>query len=73
MIDSKEWRFLLAGPTSSEVSKPNADPSWLTEKAWVEVLNLSQLSNFSGFAEHMASHMSTYRAIFDRSVFAWLS
>lgn len=47
---------------------PNADPSWLTEKAWVEVLNLSQLHSFSGFAEHMASHMPTYRAIFDRLV-----
>ena len=64
-IDAKEWRFLLAGPTSSEVTHPNPDPTWITDKAWVEILNISHLPVFKGFAEHVASHLADYRSIFD--------
>lgn len=50
MIDGREWRFLLAGPTTSELSQPNPAPDWLTDKAWNELLNLSHLPTFKGFA-----------------------
>ncbi|EFJ44216.1 dynein heavy chain 2 [Volvox carteri f. nagariensis] len=49
-IDSREWRFLLAGPTSSEPTQPNPAPDWLTDKAWNELLNLSNLPSYRGFA-----------------------
>jgi dynein heavy chain len=50
VVDAREWRFLLAGPTSSEPAAPNPAPDWLTDKAWNELTNLSALPNFAGFA-----------------------
>jgi hypothetical protein len=41
-----QCRFLLAGPTQSSTSTPNPAPEWLTEKSWVEVVNLSMLRTF---------------------------
>jgi len=74
-IDAKEWRFLLAGPTStgSSQTKPSAAdeshdnpaPSWLTDKSWRELLGLSGLPAFSGFAEHVTQHLEHYKTIFD--------
>jgi len=64
-IDSAEWRFLLAGPTSTELTSPNPAPTWLTDKCWIELLNLSKLDAFRGFDEHVASRVDHYRAIFD--------
>ncbi|KXZ54227.1 hypothetical protein GPECTOR_5g319 [Gonium pectorale] len=64
-IDAREWRFLLAGPTSSEITQPNPAPDWLTDKAWNELINLSALPNFKGFADHVAENCDHYRAIFD--------
>ncbi|GLC56009.1 hypothetical protein PLESTB_001054700 [Pleodorina starrii] len=64
-IDGREWRFLLAGPTSSEPTQPNPAPDWLTDKAWNELLNLSNLPKFKGFADHVALNLGHYRAIFD--------
>jgi dynein heavy chain len=45
-VNASEWRFLLAGPTSSDITVPNPAPAWLTDKAWVEVLNLAHLKTF---------------------------
>jgi hypothetical protein len=52
-LSAPPHRFLLAGPTSSASSGPNPDPSWLTDKAWVELCNLSALPAFQGFASHV--------------------
>ena len=36
-VDSKEWRYLLAGGGSSETqSIPNPAPEWLTDQTWGE-------------------------------------
>ncbi len=64
-IDGREWRFLLAGPTSSEAGVPNPSPDWLTDKSWNELLNLSHLPTFTGFADHVAANLAHYRDIFD--------
>ncbi|KAG2485619.1 hypothetical protein HYH03_015682 [Edaphochlamys debaryana] len=64
-IDGREWRFLLAGPTVSELPNPNPAPDWLTDKAWNELLNLSMLPHFTGFADHVANNLDHYKAIFD--------
>lgn len=39
--------FLLAGPTIAEVGLPNPASPWLTDKAWVEIVNLSHLKTYS--------------------------
>ncbi|GMH32802.1 hypothetical protein BSKO_00636 [Bryopsis sp. KO-2023] len=64
-IDLMEWRFLLTGPTSSEVTSPNPASEWLTEKSWVEILNLAKLPNFQGFDAHFTDDIVHYKDIFD--------
>ena len=47
MLAAAEWRFLLSGITpASTPSLPNPAPSWLTDKAWTQILNLSTLPKF---------------------------
>ena len=60
-VDAIEWRFLLAGPTRTDFEDANPAPAWLTEKSWMEVLNLAQLPAFSGFAEHFSANVPTYK------------
>uniref|UniRef100_A0A669QRK6 Dynein axonemal heavy chain 1 n=1 Tax=Phasianus colchicus TaxID=9054 RepID=A0A669QRK6_PHACC len=59
-----EWRFLLSGGTIKEVQE-NPAPDWLNERAWGDILTLSNLKNFSGFANDFAASLSAFRAIFD--------
>jgi dynein heavy chain len=78
-IDPKEWRFLLAGPSSTGNQRRSstagaqsdvlANPAsdWLTEKSWTELLGVSQLPAFNGFDEHVAHNLEHYKAIFDSS------
>lgn len=58
-------RFLLSGPTNSELTKPNPASAWLTDKSWVEVLNLSTLPAFAGFSEHFTHNIQHYKGLFD--------
>ena len=60
-LPAQEWRFLLAGPTSSDVTKENPAPGWLTEKSWVEVLNLAHLKTYAGFDTHFAENLHVYK------------
>ena len=61
-VDSAEWRFLLAGPTRTEFdNRPNPAPEWLTDKCWVEVLNVAGLPAFAGFDEHFAANIGHYQ------------
>ena len=48
-VDAQEWRFLLAGPTTS-TDRPNPAAEWLSDKAWNELCNLDHLPTFKGFA-----------------------
>ena len=64
-IDLAEWRFLLAGPTNTDLTKPNPAPGWLTDKCWVEFLNISKLDGFRGFDEHVAAQVEHYKGVFD--------
>lgn len=65
LVDPVEWRFLLAGPTTTDITKPNPAPAWLTDKCWVEFLNLTRLEKFAGLADHVASNIEHYKTIFD--------
>lgn len=73
-IDPKEWRFLLAGPTSQKrassagaesMGLDNPAPDWLTEKAWGELLGLADLPAYHGLDEHVTGNLEHYKAIFD--------
>uniref|UniRef100_A0A8C2YBK7 Dynein axonemal heavy chain 1 n=1 Tax=Coturnix japonica TaxID=93934 RepID=A0A8C2YBK7_COTJA len=63
-IDMDEWRYLLSGGTVKEVQE-NPAPDWLNERAWGDILALSNLKNFSGFAGDFAANLESFRAIFD--------
>ncbi|NWZ55127.1 DYH1 protein, partial [Haliaeetus albicilla] len=63
-IDMDEWRYLLSGGTIKE-KRENPAPAWLYERAWGDILALSSLKNFSGFANDFAANLVAFRAIFD--------
>ncbi|KAK2534325.1 hypothetical protein Q9233_004169 [Columba guinea] len=63
-IDMEEWRYLLSGGTIKEMQE-NPAPGWLNERAWGNILALSNLKNFSGFADDFAANLAAFRAIFD--------
>lgn len=46
-FDEQEWRFFLAGPSStSKVPEPNTS-KWLSDKLWNEMVKLSKFPAFS--------------------------
>ena len=65
LIDGREWRFLLAGPTDTEISEPNPAPSWVTEKVWIEIVNCARLPAFAGFDNAFVSNVEHYRSYFE--------
>eukprot|EP00741_Cyanophora_paradoxa_P012299 tig00000169_g11885.t1 len=64
-IDPAEWRFLLAGATSDEISIPKPEAEWIDASMWIDVLNLSHLPAFAGFAESFAADVDAFKAVFD--------
>jgi dynein heavy chain, axonemal len=70
-IDELEWRFMLTGPTRTGFEERNPAPDWVTDKIWMEVLNVALLPAFRGFDRHFATNISHYKV--QRQVaFAWL-
>ncbi|NWU63519.1 DYH1 protein, partial [Pterocles burchelli] len=63
-IDMDEWRYLLSGGTIKEMQE-NPAPAWLYERAWGDILALSNLKNFSSFADDFTANLEAFRAIFD--------
>nr|XP_046240546.1 dynein axonemal heavy chain 1 [Scatophagus argus] len=63
-IDMAEWRYLLSGgmPVQELI---NPAVSWLSERAWQDILGLSALDNFSNLAESFTEHLHGFKAIFD--------
>lgn len=45
------WRFLLTGGVGLDNPHPNPAPTWLTDKAWSEIVRATSLANFKGFHE----------------------
>lgn len=56
-INELEWRQLLTGGVTSCIpdDKPNCD--WLTDRAWAEIVALSDLPTFKGLAQHFKAHV----------------
>nr|XP_031326333.1 dynein heavy chain 1, axonemal isoform X8 [Camelus dromedarius] len=63
-VNQSEWRYLLSGG-SVPVMSENPAPDWLSDRAWRDVLALSNLPAFSSFALDFVKHLSEFRAIFD--------
>ncbi|NXE09964.1 DYH1 protein, partial [Lophotis ruficrista] len=63
-INMDEWQYLLSGGTMKEM-RENPAPAWLNERAWGDILALSSLKNFSGFANDFTANLVAFRAIFD--------
>ena len=72
-----EWRYLLAGGMG-DVKVANPDPSWISEKMWMEIKALSALPKFAGLASGFGTHLEGFKSIFDSSepnrsvLYAWL-
>uniref|UniRef100_G3TQL9 Dynein axonemal heavy chain 1 n=1 Tax=Loxodonta africana TaxID=9785 RepID=G3TQL9_LOXAF len=63
-VDQGEWRYLLSGgPIQAVTENPAGD--WLSDRAWRDILALSNLPAFSSFAQDFVKDLSKFRAIFD--------
>lgn len=68
-VDSREWRFLLAGPSAADAGaappppNPGAGAGWLGDAAWAEAVALSRAAPaFAGFDRHLADNAAHYRS-----------
>ncbi|KAF7658906.1 hypothetical protein LDENG_00006200 [Lucifuga dentata] len=63
-IDITEWRYLLSGGMpNQELTNPAV--TWLSERAWQDILGLSALVNFSSLAQSFTKHLQGFKRIFD--------
>ena len=67
-LDMAELRFLLQGSSLLEPTRPNptagADIEWLTDKSWLDILELGQLPNFQHFDMEFERRLDTWREVF---------
>uniref|UniRef100_A0A8D0HJ90 Dynein axonemal heavy chain 1 n=1 Tax=Sphenodon punctatus TaxID=8508 RepID=A0A8D0HJ90_SPHPU len=63
-INMDEWRYLLSGG-AVKTMRENPAPEWLYERAWGDILALTNLTNFASFADDFVYNVSCFRAIFD--------
>ncbi|XP_028430624.1 dynein heavy chain 1, axonemal isoform X1 [Perca flavescens] len=63
-IDLAEWRYLLSGGMPVQ-RLTNPAVSWLSERAWQDILGLSALDNFSNLAKSFVEHLQGFKRIFD--------
>ncbi|EMP33877.1 Dynein heavy chain 1, axonemal [Chelonia mydas] len=63
-INMDEWRYLLSGG-AIKTMRENPAPEWLYERAWGDILALSNLKNFSSFMDDFVDNIQEFRAIFD--------
>ncbi|XP_042305771.1 dynein axonemal heavy chain 1 isoform X2 [Sceloporus undulatus] len=63
-IDMDEWRYLISGG-AVKIMQDNPAPTWLYERAWNDILALTNLPNFSQFANDFVSNLYAFRKIFD--------
>ncbi|KAH8863214.1 Dynein heavy chain 1, axonemal [Schistosoma japonicum] len=67
LIDSDEYRFLLAGSTHKTKELPNPAPEWISDRIWGDVLNLTSLPKFTDLPESMTRSLDAFKQIFDSS------
>ncbi|KAJ3105677.1 Dynein heavy chain 7, axonemal [Phlyctochytrium planicorne] len=67
-VDADEWRFLLTGGIGfGSLTLPNPDPSWLTDKSWLDISLLATCKSFPHFAERFKEDLDDWKHIFESS------
>lgn len=67
-LPTDEIRFLMAGSTQVDVTKPNPveEGGWLGEKAWLTILEMSsKFKVFEGLDEHFIKNKDAWKVIYD--------
>lgn len=67
-LDFVGVRFLMAGATQVEMTKPNptGDGGWLSDKAWLSFLEMSSsFKQFAGFDDDFVKNLSAWEAIYN--------
>ena len=64
-INMEEWRFLLAGGSTIPRDLSNPASDWLSDRAWKEIVMLSNLKSFEKLAEDFQNHLEGFKNIFD--------
>jgi len=65
LIDPMEYRFLLTGQAGKPSALTKPEISWLTEKSWSEILNLSSVPALNGFDQDFPDHLESWKEVFD--------
>lgn len=68
MLDVVETRFLMTGATSVEMPRanPSGDNGWLSDKAWVSILELARvLPAFVGFDKDFEKYLGDWERIYN--------
>ncbi|ERE91881.1 dynein heavy chain 1, axonemal-like protein [Cricetulus griseus] len=63
-INQAEWRYLLSGGSIQTMTE-NPAPQWLSDRAWRDILALSNLTAFATFSSDFIKHLQEFKAIFD--------
>ncbi|KAJ4452163.1 hypothetical protein ANN_03681, partial [Periplaneta americana] len=61
-INQQEWLFLLAGGSPLR-NVPNPDPSWISVRAWKEILALENLPEFVPFVADIIKNPQAFKKI----------
>lgn len=62
-LNLTELRFLMAGATQVDMTKPNptGEGGWLTDKAWLSLMEMStKFPNFKGFDDDFIKHLDKW-------------
>ena len=69
-LDLAELRFLMAGATQVDMTKPNptGDGGWLSDKAWLTLLEMSaKFPTFAGFDDDFVQNLAHWEKIYNSS------
>jgi len=69
-LNNTELRFLMAGATQVEMTKPNpaGEGGWLTNGAWLTILEMStKFESFKNFDDEFIANLSTWEKIYNSS------
>ncbi|KAG6455707.1 hypothetical protein O3G_MSEX009350 [Manduca sexta] len=66
-IDDELVVFLLTGGVALENPLENPAPSWLSDKAWSEIVRSSNLPGLRGFRENFVSNIKAWKEFYDLS------
>ena len=69
-LNLAELRFLMAGATQVDMTKPNptGETGWLTDKAWLSILEMStKFPSFKKFDDDFIKDLDKWQKIYDSS------